>query len=67
MREKDFEDILERYPDLIEPGLKPIGRQVVIYNRRHCTSSWALFQYGSPILAQPADALRYGSSTGKPG
>lgn len=34
MREKDFEDILEKYPDLIEPGLKPIGRQIVIYNRR---------------------------------
>jgi endonuclease NucS-like protein len=34
MREKDLEDILEKYPDLIEPGLKPLGRQVVIYNRR---------------------------------
>lgn len=34
MKEKDFEDILEKHPDLIEPGLKPIGRQVAMYNRR---------------------------------
>lgn len=34
MKEKYFEDILEKYPDLIEPGLKPIGRQVIIYSRR---------------------------------
>ncbi len=34
MREKDFEDILDKHPALIEPGLKRIGRQVVMYGRR---------------------------------
>ena len=34
MNEKDFEDILVKYPELIEEGLKLIGRQVTIHGRR---------------------------------
>jgi hypothetical protein len=32
--EKNFEDILSRYPELIEDDLALIGRQVTIYGRR---------------------------------
>jgi hypothetical protein len=34
LHEKDFEDILSEYPDLIEEGLKLKGRQVTLYGRR---------------------------------
>ena len=34
MLEKDFEDILSRYPELIEDGLTLKGRQVTIHGRR---------------------------------
>jgi hypothetical protein len=33
-QEKDFEDIISIYPELIEDGLTLIGRQVTIYGRR---------------------------------
>ncbi len=32
--EKDFEDALAKYPELIEEGLRLIGRQKVLYGRR---------------------------------
>ena len=32
--EKDFEDIICEYPELIEDGLKLVGRQKVMYSRR---------------------------------
>jgi len=32
--EKDFEDIIAKYPELIEDGLTLKGRQVSIYDRR---------------------------------
>ena len=32
--EKQFEDILCKYPELIEEGLTFLNRQVTIYNRR---------------------------------
>ncbi|MGA3213515.1 MAG: endonuclease NucS domain-containing protein [Terriglobales bacterium] len=32
--ERDFEDVLVRYPELIEEGLRLIGRQVVVCGRR---------------------------------
>ena len=34
MKEKDFEEILIKYPELIEDGLKIVGRQLSIYGRR---------------------------------
>jgi hypothetical protein len=34
MLEKDFEDIICKYPELIEEGLKLIGRQLSLYGRR---------------------------------
>jgi hypothetical protein len=34
IREKDFEDILCKYPELIEEGLVLKGRQVTLYGRR---------------------------------
>lgn len=34
IQEKDFEDILSRYPELIEEGLTLKGRQVPLYGRR---------------------------------
>lgn len=34
MKENDFENILVKYPDLIEDGLILLGRQVTIYERR---------------------------------
>lgn len=34
MLEKDFEDIICKYPELIEDGLKLIGRQLSLYGRR---------------------------------
>lgn len=33
-QEKDFEDIISVYPELIEDGLTLVGRQVTIYGRR---------------------------------
>jgi RecB family endonuclease NucS len=32
--EKNFEDIIARYPELIEEGLTLKGRQVTLYGRR---------------------------------
>jgi hypothetical protein len=32
--EKDFEDIIARYPELIKDGLTLKGRQVTLYGRR---------------------------------
>jgi RecB family endonuclease NucS len=32
--ERDFEDVLVRYPEIIEEGLRLIGRQVVVCQRR---------------------------------
>jgi hypothetical protein len=32
--ERNFEDVLVKYPELIEPGLRLIGRQVVVEGRR---------------------------------
>jgi hypothetical protein len=34
MLEKDFEDIICKYPELIEDGLVLINRQVSLYGRR---------------------------------
>ncbi|MBN1275236.1 DUF91 domain-containing protein [Candidatus Woesearchaeota archaeon] len=34
MKEKDFEDILIKYPELIEENLEFLGRQVTVYGRR---------------------------------
>lgn len=34
MNEKDFEDILIKYPELIEKNLEFLGRQVTVFNRR---------------------------------
>ena len=34
MNENEFEDILAKYPDFIEDGLKLVGRQITIYGRR---------------------------------
>ena len=34
MNEKEFEDILAKYPDFIEGGLKLVGRQITIFGRR---------------------------------
>jgi len=34
MNEKEFEDILSKYPDFIEDGLKLVGRQITIFGRR---------------------------------
>ena len=33
MKEKDFEDIIVKYPELIEPDLRFIGRQVYLHGR----------------------------------
>ncbi len=32
--ERDFESALEKYPELIEEGLRVVGRQIVMYGRR---------------------------------
>ena len=34
MNENEFEDILAKYPDFIEDGLKLVGRQITIFGRR---------------------------------
>jgi hypothetical protein len=34
LHEKDFEDIISKYPDLIEVGLSLKGRQLTLYGRR---------------------------------
>ena len=34
IHEKDFEDIISKYPELIEEGLILKGRQITIYGRR---------------------------------
>jgi len=34
LREKDFEDILCKYPELIEEGLVLLGRQITLFGRR---------------------------------
>ena len=34
MKEIDFENILAKYPELIENGLRLVGRQVTVYGRR---------------------------------
>ena len=34
MKEIDFENILAKYPELVENGLRLVGRQVTIYGRR---------------------------------
>ena len=43
MYEKEIEDILFRFPELIEDGLKPMDRQVPLYGKR----ADLLFQDGS--------------------